>query len=312
MKSLITKILTFLPILGVVYCVMVIALANTPIHYHFKKNLRTVKGGYGHMHSRIEEINTLDSIDILVVGSSHAYRGFDPRLIHVNNHSIFNLGSSSQTPIQTGQLLKTYVPKLNPKVILYEVFPATFSSDGVEASLDLLSNAKIDFEALKMAVKVGDIRTYNALIICTFDQILNLNNNFKEPNSKKGDEYISGGYVQKELKTFSTPDSIKHINWKIKPKQLNAFVTNIEYLKQCNVKTILVLAPITEKLYRDIENIAYYDSLFRSLGEDYLNFNTLNMALDDSLHYYDLHHLNQNGVEVFNQQLTQELEQLIY
>ena len=34
----------------------------------------------------------------------------------------------------------------------------------------------------------------------------------------------------------------------------------------------------------------------------YYNFNTL-IKLDDSLHFYDPHHLNQLGVETFNAEL---------
>ena len=38
----------------------------------------------------------------------------------------------------------------------------------------------------------------------------------------------------------------------------------------------------------------------------YYNFNEM-ISLDDSLHFYDSHHLNQNGVNIFNAKLIDVL-----
>jgi hypothetical protein len=40
---------------------------------------------------------------------------------------------------------------------------------------------------------------------------------------------------------------------------------------------------------------------------DYYNFNEM-MSLNDSLHFYDAHHHNQNGVELFNEKLIEVIE----
>jgi hypothetical protein len=40
----------------------------------------------------------------------------------------------------------------------------------------------------------------------------------------------------------------------------------------------------------------------------YYNFNE-KMTLNDSLHFYDANHLNQNGVELFNEKLIELLNQ---
>ncbi|NHW60088.1 hypothetical protein HA378_33495, partial [Escherichia coli] len=80
--------------------------------------------------------------------SSHAYRGFDTRVFSKNGISSFNLGSSSQSPINTQVLLKQYLDRIKPKMIVYEVYAGTLSADGVESSLDMLSNNKIDVNAI--------------------------------------------------------------------------------------------------------------------------------------------------------------------
>lgn len=43
------------------------------------------------------------------------------------------------------------------------------------------------------------------------------------------------------------------------------------------------------------------DSLFQSYGK-YYNFNEF-IQMDDSLHFYDVDHLNQGGVNIFNEKL---------
>ncbi|MEL6133281.1 MAG: hypothetical protein AAFR59_07965, partial [Bacteroidota bacterium] len=67
----------------------------------------------------------------------------------------------------------------------------------------------------------------------------------------------------------------------------------------------LVYAPITQASYSACQNTSAYDSLFTELGP-YHNFNG-KLPLVDSLHFYDAHHLNQEGVEIFNQAVLEIL-----
>lgn len=143
------------------FYVVVLLLWGWLMPARFTPNLRYVAGGYGHMHTRLQEVKTLDSIDILFLGSSHAYRGFDPRIFGDAGYTVFNLGSSAQTPEQTLVLLRKYLPQLHPNMVIFEVYPATFANSGVESSLDLISNSRPDFLTLQMAFSINDIRTYN-------------------------------------------------------------------------------------------------------------------------------------------------------
>ena len=47
----------------------------------------------------------------------------------------------------------------------------------------------------------------------------------------------------------------------------------------------------------------------RSYGLQYYNFNEI-IQLDDSLDFYDAHHLNQNGVNKFNAKLKEVLPEI--
>ena len=128
------------------------------------KNVRSCVGCYGHLYSRVKDAEKIKNPDILFIGSSHSYRGFDTRVFQKHGIKAFNLGSSSQTPINSKVLLKQYLDKINPKMVVIEAYAGTISVDGVESSLDLLSNNKIDINAFNMALEVNKFQTYNTLL----------------------------------------------------------------------------------------------------------------------------------------------------
>ena len=62
----------------------------------------------------------------------------------------------------------------------------------------------------------------------------------------------------------------------------------------------MIQAPITKKKYKSFLNNKEVDSIFNSKGK-YFNFNEL-LKLNDSL-FVDDNHLNQYGVDLFNEKL---------
>ena len=141
LKKLIFQLLIFGCFSTVFYAFGLFVLAQLPNSLH--PNLRYHPGSGGFLFSRLKEVKTQNNIDLLILGSSHAYRGFDTRIFNNEGINAFNLGSSAQTPVQTNYLLKTYLKQLKPKVVLYEVYPETFTFDGVEAEMDLISNEEL-------------------------------------------------------------------------------------------------------------------------------------------------------------------------
>ena len=117
----------------------------------------------GSLYFRTKELKKYNDLDVLFLGSSHAYRGFDTRFYENYGLNVFNLGSSSQTQIQTNILVERYLDSLNPKIVIYEVYPGTFMNDGVESSVDLLINGENDMRSIEMAFNINSITTYNAL-----------------------------------------------------------------------------------------------------------------------------------------------------
>ncbi|MBL6664128.1 MAG: hypothetical protein ISP71_08520 [Flavobacteriales bacterium] len=296
MKSFVKHSIAFLGFSSLIYLILIFIWGSVmPIWLN--SNLIYKQRG-GHLHARLTELNKYQNVDVLFLGSSHAYRGFDTRIFKESGIHSFNLGSSSQAPVQSLLLLKKHIEKLQPKKIIFEVCPQSLSSDGIESALDIISNDKIDFQTIKMAIDLNHIKVYNTLIYSGIRQLLNLDQDFVEAQHIGKDTYISGGYVQRDDVQFEHKSPLEK---NITPEQLKAFKEVVSWVKSKDIELILVQAPVTTAEYHSYADNAGFDKLMQDYSS-YYNFNTLIM-LDDSLHFYDPHHLNQLGVETFNAEL---------
>lgn len=292
---------------GVIYlCVLIIAGDTIPEQY--LRNLKYIRATGGHNLTRLQEVKETKNVDILFIGSSHAYRGFDVRIFEKENIRSFNLGSSAQSPLQSEILLKRYLKNLNPKLLVMEVYPETFEMDGIEASLDMISNDRNDAYSIELAKKQNHMKVYNTLFYSFYRQMIWNDLQYKEPTRKNKDVYVHGGYVVRDMKHFE----VKNVNFQQKEfkwnqSQFDAFERLINSLKERKIPYLLVQAPVTKKLYSSYKNVAEFDKRMEAFGP-YINFNSKGLLLNDSLHFYDKDHLNQKGVDIFNESLLKEIK----
>lgn len=293
-------------IIAPLFYVLLIFICGTYVPPNFFPNLKYRLGAYGHTFSRLNEAKYVKDIDILFLGSSHAYRGFDTRMYSKNGYKTFNLGSSAQTPIQTKALIDRYLTHINPKIVVFEVYsPTLFNNDGVESAVDIISNDINDLFSLKMALQLNHIIVYNTFIYATVRDILNLNKTFEEPIKKGKDNYIPGGYVERKISHYKPTSRRKRIH-NINEEKLFYLTEIVSTIKKRNIEVFLVNAPISKSLYSSYQNNYAFDEIMRK-HSTYYNFNEL-LTLDDSLHFYDNNHLNQFGVEIFNKKLIELLK----
>ncbi len=318
MKQFLLNLLKFLPLAAVLYVLMVIFWGEL-MPDRYKKNLVYNRGAFGHTLSRLDDAKHTKDVDVLFVGASTCYRGFDTRFFESKGMTSFNLGSSSQTPINTHLLLKRYLKNLKPKLVVYEVYPETFQIDGVEATLDLTANDEVDFYSAQMVFKTLNAKTLNSYIYASYRQLAGKNTTFRQPKRRENDTYIDrNGFVERDLTYFKYVTYKKDtVNGKVVPKkwelrsdQKAAFEATIALLKAEKIPYLLVRAPITSRLNNSYENNAEFDAYIQQQGT-YYNFNK-RLHLNDSLDFYDAVHLNRNGVAKFNKALVQKLKQTIH
>lgn len=314
MKQFLLNILKFLPLAAVFYILLVIFWGDF-MPERFRKNLIYNRGSFGHTLSRLDDAKHTKDVDVLFLGASTCYRGFDTRYFESKGLFSFNLGSSSQTPINTHQLLQRYLRQLKPKLVVYEVYPETFQIDGVEATLDLTANDGVDFYSAQMVFKTLNAKTLNTYIYASYRQLAGKNESSRQPKRRETDTYIDrNGFVERDLTYFKYLTYKKEVKnrkvvpkeWNIRPEQQAAFEATIALLKSEKIPFVLVRAPITSRLNDSYQNNAEFDAYIQQHGR-YYNFNK-RLQLNDSLDFYDAVHLNRNGVKVFNEALYRQLK----
>jgi hypothetical protein len=259
------------------------------------------------MLSRLRDIPDHKDIDILFVGSSHSYRGFDPRIFNQHGISCFNLGSSAQAPITTEFLLNKYLDTLKPKIIVFEIYFLVFERDAIESSIDIISNSEIDAENLKISLSKPSLNTYNSIASVFVNRFIQPLEKIKE-HQLPTEKYIRGGYVQKILK-----DSInKRMPRKFTPElitpktdQVNALKRIIKLTKEKGIPIILVSAPITKEYLSSLQNYQDWHQTIHQLSNEnkvtFIDYNHIDsIAFDTKIDFFDSNHLNQHGVEKFN------------
>lgn len=295
------KSLVVFSIVAILSYILLIGFAGKFLPKSVTKNLKYVRGGTGFLYNRLCEADTVSNIDVLVIGSSHAYRGFDPRIFEQHHLRLFNLGSSSQSFIQSNVLLDRYLDKMKPKRIIVDVYPGLLASDGIESSLDLISNESKESSFWNLLSIQRDINIINVGIFSYLEKLIHPHYTPKEIQGK--DKYIKGGYVENNMSNVDTNITRSVIT--AKDIQINSFHLILDKLRKRNIPFVLVQTPITEAKLNSLKNIRDFDEIFRKEGR-YLNFNEV-MNLDNS-YFLDDHHLNQKGVNLYNSTLISELK----
>ncbi|PKG43436.1 hypothetical protein [Psychroflexus sp. MES1-P1E] len=311
MLSYFKKFLVFIFFASFVYLCSLTLWANIPYSY-IGSNFLYRQGSYGHLNTRLKEIPEYGEVDILFVGSSRVYRGFDPRIFKENGLKVFVLGSSSQTPLHSYILLNRYLKVLNPKLVVFDLLPNTFANKGVEPTLDLLANDRIDQLSFEMAFEQNDLMVWNTMIYASIMNVIGKHNDFEEPihKPKDHDTYIKGGYVHKDSsfqKEVEICEKEKSMKWhEPLDVQLNYFKKMISLLDRNNQKFVFVNMPIAH-----FHCYSNNDILKAYIPESvpYLDFNRL-LDFHDSTDFYDEYHLNEGGVDKLDEYFINEFYNL--
>lgn len=249
-------------------------------------------------HTRIAEIGAVHDVDILFVGSSHAYRTFDPRYYAEKGLRTFNLGSSNQTPIQTEMLLRQYLDTLRPKIVVMEVHPDMVAGDGVESTIGLANNMKPSAELMRTALKTRNVK---AILSVFYSGVRNgcgrAIDTYEELRSNDENEYIAGGYVARRGGRY-VPEPIVPETIEMNPDQLEATGRIAGMLGSRGTPFLMVKVPDSRAMSSSYIGIDRFDASMEAIGA----YSRIEIDdLVDSVHFYDPTHLNQAGVDLFEE-----------
>jgi hypothetical protein len=297
-------VLMFALLVVVVYPILVIGTSMAYKHDGFG-NVHYALGYHGHLWSRVRDSSVRAPVDVLVVGSSLAYRGCDPRLFAEQGLHMFNLGSSAQTAAQGEVLLRHHLHRLRPRTVVMIVSPDMFEGPGMESALDVMVNDRVDLVTIRMALLTGNVKAWNTVLYAWVRQLLALDADFAEPHvAQNGDRYVSGGFVERP--NCDHHPSPPRVFGPLAEHQLKAFRRSVAFVKASGARLLLVHPPVTD-CCRPASAPPDVALEWTNAGP-YMDMSDL-FGSADSAFFCDGRHLNRAGVVRFNSALIRAVEQ---
>lgn len=240
-----------------------------------------------------------DKNTIFVVGSSHAYRGYDPRIFNKSGYKLFNMGTSGQNMKDSYSLVLANADKI--KTLIIDIYPGVLLNVNGESTLMLIQNADRNSTALTILKNNLTLSSLNNMAA----RIMDINHCSLPYNEK----YIANGYVQKDSE-FKADTTLTYEAFE--PGNNFAYFDSIlSFVVNRKIKTCLASHPLKwNRAYKEYYNVSYLpvlNTVLKKYPQVYFYDYTLDHPNNDSL-FSDVNHLNQKGVNWYNNKLIMKLK----
>ncbi|MBS1944408.1 MAG: hypothetical protein JST98_04235 [Bacteroidetes bacterium] len=242
--------------------------------------------------------------DVIITGSSHAGRGYDPFVFAAHGADAYTLGSNGQTPLNTYWLAKTLLDSANTRLLIMDAFAFAFSLEGLESTLDMLRNQPNNAAVLGMVRSVRDPILLNPIALRLLAQ-------------PSGPLFTNQSY--RGLGFVASTDSIKADALEpvpapvLLPVQRQYFEATLSLCRERGIR-VVICSHYARQNYRGAYHAGlahYLDSVLAGTGVPYLDFTNAS-GIEDRNWFEDSNHLNATGARIFTEQLADTLEALGY
>lgn len=263
-------------------------------------------------------------LDTLVIGSSHALRSIKPTVLNEKlNTKAYNLSSPLMSMYGRYVMLEKEINRNPIKTVYLEISYNALTLDrktlGLEGDLYVLGRFDNAFERINFFKNAFTTDEYKKVLS---DVIVRSRNSFFTHNTIK--QYETFGYLpmpsNNQLLSDETKEKIKNtklLDTKIKEESLNYFDKIIKLCKRNNIRVILVVTPVTEKMILEYNNLDDIFSQYIDLAKEYnceyydFNLDKNRMKLySEETSFYDNTHMSDSGAEVFSNRLTEIIKKV--
>lgn len=303
MKLLAKKIFLFGLLAIGVYIIMFsilyfIRVGNVPLLYRSTQG-NVFKGGL--TYKKFKEFNPNEKYDIIVLGSSHAYRGYDPEIFASYGYKIYNLGSSAQSLLSSYVIARNYIKKENCNTVIIDLYDRIFRYSSVESLSDVTQNISSDKAAAELCIRSKDLRAINMFTLRMFSKLdyplnndtLNLINGFQASNNQ-----------------LTLPGNPKDPDYNSNKETLHSFAKLIHYLNKEGIHVILAEHPLPEVYTISESKHSRFVTDINKIIKPY-NIKWYDLMRDSTMtgiqYYADENHLNYRGVKKYNHKLIELL-----
>jgi len=264
-------------------------------------------GGQYQSLRRFREAGTRGHVDLVFLGASHTYRGFDPRLFADAGYQTMNLGSTNQTPLNTYYVAERYLPALSPRVVVLEVSYNTLSTDGLESARDILVNTSRSWSTTRMAFATENLGAIGYATAKGLDLLPDVGT--VQQKEIPGEMYVPGGYCE----TFGQRTSLvtePAVRFEAKGRQLDYLARISALAGALGARVLWVTLPMPRDYARRVEGrdqlrIVIAAAAARSHAE-YCDYSEC-LPLDPLADFKDVLHLNATGARTFDHAFLEHL-----
>jgi hypothetical protein len=316
LKRRLTKIVGFAALVGCLWVLALAAAARIPCgQYTLLAGLThsyQEPGGMFQSLRRFREADERAHVDIVFLGASHTYRGYDPRIFAAAGYQVMNLGSTAQTPMNSYYVAERYLPRLTPRLVVLDVFYKALALDGLESARDLSVNTDWSWPMQRMTVATGN---FGAV---AFEASRGLGPLAVPVTATQreisGETYVAGGYCETAgNRTELLGDT--QIDFELRPLQIDYLVWTSQWAKAHGARVVWTSAPLPsdytarikdrESLKKTIEQAAQRADVEWWDMQD-------SLQLDPLAHFKDTSHLNAEGVKIFDRAFLEKLARAGY
>ncbi len=270
-----------------------------------------------------------NSLDLILLGSSHCYRNFDPKIF--NEHiklNTMNMGSSVQTPLTSYYVLQEILRNQTPGYVIMELYWVSLEG-GKE-----FENANYNFEnmhwsanKLEFFMHAFPVEDSGRVFLKSFHYKNNFENTIRHLRGKDiswatGDYYGGRGYLAN--RNVATTEGLQKTNQfkgvsfdagKIPLRNVQYLEKVIELCKARGIKLVFVTAPLPPTSLAMVKNYSEAHEFFMAIaqkhGITYMDYNMPEYQMDlADTDFKDDDHLNVVGVEKFDLNLIGRLLEL--
>jgi len=315
----IVKIIKFIIILGLII-VSAWILANQ------------LDDDVNHIKSLWHDIYALEnnSVDIVFLGSSHANSSFDTEVFYnITGNTSFNLGSSSQTPANGYHILREFLKRQNPRILVQEIYWDVMTEDIEVSAVNSqhltymrpgANGAAIFFNTLSPKEK----ETFIMKGLNPFYRLKGITIRKLSSRSEVVEDFQTIQYKGRGFRPYMITANGDRINEVI--ERLNNFSgyseEQIAYLQRTidlaqsrGMKVILVMAPIMPEVFNGLSCYDEVEQVSREIARDnnidYIDFNILikNKEINIPSDYFgDEHHVNYKGAIILSTYLAKYIK----
>jgi hypothetical protein len=264
---------------------------------------RTSKGNVwegGGTYVKFREFNCNEKWDIVILGSSHAYRGYDPRIFAEKGYKTFNLGTSDQNMMCSYYIAKNYLNRSNCRMVILDLYDRVFTQQNLESMSDVVHNITSDKAAFQVAMSSRDIRGLNMFTLRQFNKL-------RPPLNTDTAGFIRGFFP---TNTYLTPPAKKRIVWTYHTNkfQIDYLRKLIEYLQSEGIQLVLAEHPMPAP-YTPQDHKLFVSDIQKIADEYQVPY--LDYMKDSSMtgirYFADETHLNVEGVTAYNNKLINDM-----